>query len=126
MALSNKVLLSIIFILFVALMLNVFFGCRSFYEGFEAKEMTEEDIKALKNLDPKKASELVQELLKTHHQQRQHIHKNQRNCIIIIIMATTVVVGIRGGRMVFLLAAAAEEEEEKQCCWAATLIRHYH
>ena len=65
MALSNKVLLIIIFILFAALLLNVFFGCRAFYEGFEAKEMTEEEIEAIKNIDPEKASELVQQLLKS-------------------------------------------------------------
>ena len=65
MALSNKVLLVIISILFVALMLNIFFGCRSVQEGCEAKEMTEEAIAAIKDMDPKKASELVQKMLKT-------------------------------------------------------------
>ena len=64
MALSNKVLLGVIFILFVALMLNVFFGCRSVQEGFEAKEMTEEAIEAIKDMDPKKAAELIQNMLK--------------------------------------------------------------
>lgn len=64
MALSNKVLLGVIFILFAALMLNVFFGCRSVQEGFEAKEMTEEAIEAIKDMDPKKAAELIQKMLK--------------------------------------------------------------
>lgn len=64
MALSNNVLLMIIAILFVALLLNIFFGCRCVQEGFEAKEMTEEAITAIKDMDPKKASELVQKLLK--------------------------------------------------------------
>lgn len=64
MALSNKFLLTVIFVLFVILMLNLFFGCRSFYEGFEAKEMTEEVIEQLKKIEPEKAAELFQELLK--------------------------------------------------------------
>lgn len=64
MALSNKVLVGVIFILFAALMLNVFFGCRSVQEGFEAKEMTEEAIEAIKDMDPKKAAELIQKMLK--------------------------------------------------------------
>ena len=64
MALSNNVLLVMIFILFAALMLNIFFGCRSIQEGFEAKEMTEEAITAIKDMDPNKAAELVQKMLK--------------------------------------------------------------
>lgn len=62
--LSKNVLLVVIFILFAMLILNLFFGCRSFYEGFEAKEMTEEDIEAIKNIEPEKAAEMFQQMLK--------------------------------------------------------------
>ena len=63
-ALSKNILLIIIFVLFAMLMLNLFFGCRSFYEGFEAKEMTEEDIEAIKNIDPEEAAKMFQQMLK--------------------------------------------------------------
>uniref|UniRef100_A0A6C0CTE5 Uncharacterized protein n=1 Tax=viral metagenome TaxID=1070528 RepID=A0A6C0CTE5_9ZZZZ len=64
LALSNNVLLVIIFILFVILMLNLFFGCSSIYEGFEAKEMTEEDIETIKKIKPEEAVKLFQKKLK--------------------------------------------------------------
>jgi len=63
-ALSKNILLIIIFVLFAMLVLNLFFGCRSFYEGFEAKEMTEEDIEAIKNIDPEEAAKMFQQMLK--------------------------------------------------------------
>jgi preprotein translocase subunit SecF len=63
-ALSKNILLIIIFVLFAMLMLNLFFGCRSFYEGFEAKEMTEEDVEAIKNIDPEEAAVKFQQMLK--------------------------------------------------------------
>ena len=63
-ALSKNVLLIVIFVLFMTLMLNLFFGCRSFYEGFEAKEMTEEAIETIKKIKPEEAAKMFQEMLK--------------------------------------------------------------